>query len=91
MWGCQRAIAPSGTRQVEPGRGKHRLYAFLTCQANEVVKPIHAKAMPVVLTTTDEADLWLTAPVDGAIELQRPLPADQITVVAKGERKDEAA
>jgi putative SOS response-associated peptidase YedK len=71
--------------------GKHRLYAFLTCEANEVVKPIYAKAMPVLLTTEDEADQWLTAPIEEALELQRPLPSDQMTIVAKGEREDDSA
>jgi len=32
-----------------------------------------------------------TAPVEEALELQRPLPPDQMLIVAKGERKDEAA
>jgi len=83
----------TGTRgtKANPVEGEHRLYLFLTCEANEIVKPIHAKAMPVLLTSEDEADRWLTAPVDEALELQRPLPSDQMMIVAKGERKDEAA
>ena len=83
----------TGTRgtKANPVEGEHLLYSFLTCEANEVVKPIHAKAMPVLLTTEDEAAQWLTAPVEEALDLQRPLPADHMTIVAKGERKDEAA
>ena len=34
-----------GERQKE--WGEHRLFAFLTCDANDLVHPIHAKAMPV--------------------------------------------
>jgi len=45
----------------------------------------------LLLTTENEADRWLTAPVEEALKLQRPLAADQMMVVAKGERKDEAA
>jgi putative SOS response-associated peptidase YedK len=83
----------TGTRgtKANPVGGKHRLYAFLTCESNDLVRPIHAKAMPVLLTTADEAEQWLTAPVDEALALQRPLPADRMTIVGKGDRKDEAA
>jgi putative SOS response-associated peptidase YedK len=83
----------TGTRgtKANPVEGEHLLFSFLTCEANEVVKPIHSKAMPVMLTTVPEIETWMTAPSDEALELQRPLPADQMMIVAKGERKDEAA
>lgn len=32
-----------------PRAGDHELFGFLTCDANEIVKPIHSKAMPVIL------------------------------------------
>ena len=50
---------------------------------------IHPKAMPVILTTQDEIDRWLTAPAEVALQLQRPLPDDVLQIVARGERKDE--
>ena len=34
----------------------------LSSEANAVVKPIHAKAMPVILTTDEEHDVWMRAP-----------------------------
>ena len=34
---------------------------FLTTEANAVVKPIHPKAIPVILTTDEERDLWMRA------------------------------
>jgi putative SOS response-associated peptidase YedK len=46
--------------------------------------------MPVILTTQDEIDRWLTAPAEVSLQLQRPLPDDALTIVAPGERKDEA-
>jgi len=60
----------------------------LTTESNDIVRPIHAKAMPVILTTAAEFDAWLSAEPDEALKLQRPLPADRLKIVAKGERKD---
>jgi hypothetical protein len=36
------------------------LFAFLTTEPNAIIAPIHAKAMPVILTTPEEVDAWLT-------------------------------
>ena len=82
----------TGTRgtKAEPAEGEHRLYAFLTCPANDVVRPIHPKAMPVILTTSEECRTWLQGSVDDAIALQRPLPDEALRIVATGGRKDEA-
>jgi putative SOS response-associated peptidase YedK len=30
--------------------GEHKLFGFLTTEANSIVAPIHPKAMPVILT-----------------------------------------
>ena len=67
---------------------EHLLFSFLTTESNDIVRPIHAKAMPVILTTAAEFDAWLSAEPDEALKLQRPLPADRLKIVAKGERKD---
>lgn len=75
-----------GTK-ANPVEGTHQLFAFLTTNANETVKPIHAKAMPVILTTAEEMEAWLTAPVEEALRLQRPLPADMLRIVARGEKQ----
>jgi putative SOS response-associated peptidase YedK len=82
----------TGTRgtRAAPADGEHLLYSFLTTESNEVVRPVHAKAMPVILTA-EQFDTWLQAPVEEALVLQRPLPNDRLKVVATGERKDEAA
>jgi putative SOS response-associated peptidase YedK len=53
-----------------------------------VVKPVHAKAIPVILSTPDEWDVWLRAPIKEALQLQRPMPEDALRVVASGARSD---
>jgi len=76
----------TGTRAKT--EGEHELFAFLTTEPNAVVAPIHPKAMPVLLTTADEYDTWLTAPVQEALALQRPLPDGALTIVARGAKHD---
>ncbi len=47
-----------GTK-ADPAHGAHELFAFLTCEPNAVVAPVHPKAMPVILTTPEECEAWL--------------------------------
>jgi hypothetical protein len=63
------------------------LFGFLTTEPNAAVAPIHPKAMPVILTTPAEVDLWLLADASKALELQRPLPDDALRIVASGGRR----
>jgi putative SOS response-associated peptidase YedK len=55
--------------------------AFLTCDANEVVGPIHPKAMPVMLRPSD-AERWLTAARASACELALPFAATEMRVLS---------
>lgn len=73
----------TGTRgtKKDPIEGEHLIFSFLTCEANDVVRPIHSKAMPAILTTPEEIETWLTAPADEALKLQRPLPNESLALL----------
>lgn len=75
-------------RKVKNGLEKADYFGFLTSQPNDVVGSIHMKAMPVILTTEQEVDLWLTAPKEVAISLQRPLPDGVLEIVSVGAKSD---
>ncbi|MCO5081606.1 MAG: SOS response-associated peptidase [Rhizobiaceae bacterium] len=70
-------------RKVKDGLTKDDLFAFLTTEPNDVVGAVHSKAMPVLLTTPDEVEHWLTAPWNDAKALQRPLPDGVLEVVTR--------
>jgi len=44
--------------------------------------------MPVVLTRPEGIETWMGVPADEALKLQRPLSDGELSIVARGERKD---
>ncbi|MBN9042431.1 MAG: DUF159 family protein [Rhizobiales bacterium 62-47] len=76
-----------GTKS-KPVQGDHLLFSFLTTEPNAVVKPVHPKAMPVILME-DDWETWLTADAPDALKLQQPWPDDELMIVARGtDKKD---
>ena len=86
LWASWRGVRGPKSAPVE---GDHQLLGFLTTEANAIVAPIYPKAMPVILTTAAEVDLWLEADTGEALALEWPLPDDGLRIVA-GEREDRA-
>ncbi|TDH58423.1 SOS response-associated peptidase [Dankookia rubra] len=80
----------SSVRKFKEGETTNDLFAFLTTDPNREVGSIHPKAMPVILTMQEEIDLWMNAPAEEALALQRPLPDGALAIVARGEKQDGA-
>jgi putative SOS response-associated peptidase YedK len=49
---------------------------------------VHAKAMPVILTSSEEIELRMSVPWNEAAALQRLLPDGALTIVAWGQEED---
>jgi putative SOS response-associated peptidase YedK len=75
-------------RKVKEGEVIADLFGFLTTEPNAEIAAVHPKAMPVILTTAAEVDLWLTGSWEQAKALQRPLPDGALQVVARGQKQD---
>jgi putative SOS response-associated peptidase YedK len=85
LWTPWRGVRGPKSATVD---GEHQLFGFLTTEPNAIVAPIHPKAMPVILTTQEEVDLWLGGEIPEALKLQQPLPDDLLRIVARGEKED---
>jgi putative SOS response-associated peptidase YedK len=71
----------------QPNVGLHRLYSILTTEPNGVVQPIHDKAMPVMLMTAEDVDVWLNGTLEEALKLQRPRADEEIVITPYDEKK----
>jgi putative SOS response-associated peptidase YedK len=78
-----------GTKK-NPVEGEHQLFGFLTTEANGLVKPVHSKAMPVILTGA-ACDAWLSAPIAEALALQKPAPDGLLRLVTGGDKTGDPA
>ncbi len=59
--------------------GDARYFAMVTCDPNELVAPIHPKAMITILAL-DDHERWLSGSYDDVLALQQPYPADRMSV-----------
>ncbi|WP_283179377.1 SOS response-associated peptidase family protein [Gemmobacter sp. 24YEA27] len=80
----------TSVRKLKEGEVTADLFGFLTCEPNAEVRPVHPKAMPVILTRPEDWRCWLTADTNTALQLQRPLPDGQLQIVAEGHHADPA-
>jgi putative SOS response-associated peptidase YedK len=78
----------TAVRKVKEGEVTTDIFAFLTTEPNKEVAEIHRESMPVILTSPEEIDTWLTASAEEALKLQRPLPDGSLRIVAGGEKED---
>jgi putative SOS response-associated peptidase YedK len=80
----------TSVRKVRSGEETIDVFGFLKTVPNAEVTPIHPKAMPVILTTPEEIETWMTPPTPEALQLQRLPPDRALRIVARGEKKDGA-
>lgn len=78
----------TSVRKIKEGETTNDLFAFLTTEPNSEVGAIHPKAMPVILTKPEEIEVWMTAPAEEALLLQRPMADAALKIVAIGVKKD---
>lgn len=78
----------TSVRKIKEGEVTADLFGFFTTEPNAEVGAVHPQAMPVILTTEEERDIWLRASWDEASALQRPLPDYSLQIVLRGEKQD---
>jgi putative SOS response-associated peptidase YedK len=78
-WRGLRLAEQPGKKRREREERDWTLFAFLTTEANDVVRPVHDKASPVILIDSAEQTEWL-AGGEQSFRLQRPLPNEQLAI-----------
>ena len=67
------------TAEVKGEQVSGDAFAFLTCDPNPLVAPLHPKAMPVILQSEDY-DAWLDGEAETACALASPYPSQLMRV-----------
>jgi putative SOS response-associated peptidase YedK len=79
LWRTWEGLRGTKAEQARDGAIAHDVFAFLTTEANDIVRPVHAKAMPVVLTSREEIEAWL-AGADAEMVQAHALPDEALTL-----------
>jgi putative SOS response-associated peptidase YedK len=48
----------------------------------------YVSAFIAIVTSPEEYEIWLTAPAEEALKLQRPLPDEMLEIIAEDQRSD---
>ena len=83
LWRAWKGPLREGAEPVEID-----VYAILTTAPNDVVRPIHAARMPVMLSGEEAFDAWLDGSPEEAFALARPFPASAMRIVLEGDKMD---
>jgi putative SOS response-associated peptidase YedK len=85
-------IIDATSTKKQPQEGEHTPIGFVATHAGATLKPVHAKAIPAILTGPDEMDYWMRAAAE-ARELRRPLPTpgDALQIVVRGKKEHAVA
>jgi len=80
-WKGERLAEQPGQKRRVREQRDWKLFSFLTTEANDIVRPVHEKAMPVILVDPKEQGEWLDGG-ESSLRLQRPLPNELLTAVS---------
>ena len=78
-WKGERLAEQPGQKRRSREEREWKLFSFLTTDANDIVRPVHPKAMPVILIDPEEQDEWLEGGEE-SLHLQRTLPNEVLEI-----------
>ena len=82
-WRGERLAEQPGQKRRAREERDWKLFSFLTTDANDVVRPVHEKAMPVILIDPAEQTEWLEGGEE-SLRLQRPLSNEDLAIHEQG-------
>jgi putative SOS response-associated peptidase YedK len=65
------------------------VFAFMTTEPNELTVSINHERMPVLLSTDEQCDTWLSGSTREAFALARSFPAEMMRIVQSGPDKED--
>ena len=67
------------------------VHTMVTTEANDLIRPIHAKGRMPVILRPENYETWLKGSPDDAFALLRPFPSDEMRIVLQGvgQKRDE--